>query len=152
MGMPLYGAVPPTGYKWDASDWVSTGALVARMNFALTLTSNKLPGIAITFVPPTDSDSLVAKIDGSAQGALPTPEVEEQRLEALLVDGGVSPSTRVAVLDQFKVQTQAQNQGTGKPQPVAAKPLNPAQVALSLERQDQLLAGLLLGSPEFQRR
>jgi len=152
MGMPLYGAVPPTGYKWDASDWVSTGALVARMNFALTLTSNKLPGIAITFVPPTDSDSLVAKIDGSAQGALPTPEVEEQRLEALLVDGGVSPSTRVAVLDQFKVQTQAQNQGSGKPQPVAAKPLNPAQVALSLERQDQLLAGLLLGSPEFQRR
>jgi uncharacterized protein (DUF1800 family) len=155
MGMPLYGAVPPTGYKWDASDWVSTGALVARMNFALTLTSNKLPGIAITFVPQTDSDSLVAKTDGSAPGALPTPEAEEQRLEALLVDGGVSPSTRVAVLDQFKVQTQAQtaqNPGSGKPQPVAAKPMNPAQAALSLERQDQLLAGLLLGSPEFQRR
>jgi uncharacterized protein (DUF1800 family) len=155
MGMPLYGAVPPTGYKWDASDWVSTGALVARMNFALTLTSNKLPGIAITFVPQTDSDSLVAKIDGSAPGALPTPEVEEQRLEALLVDGGVSPSTRAAVLDQFKVQTQAQttqNSGSGKPLVVAAKPMNPAQAALSLERQDQLLAGLLLGSPEFQRR
>ena len=155
MGMPLYGAVPPTGYKWDASDWVSTGALVARMNFALTLTSNKLPGIAISFVPQTDSDSLVAKIDGSAPGALPTPEVEEQRLEALLVDGGVSPSTRAAVLDQFKVQTQAQttqNSGSGKPLVVAAKPMNPAQAALSLERQDQLLAGLLLGSPEFQRR
>jgi len=28
--MPLYGAVPPTGYKWDAADWVSTGALVNR--------------------------------------------------------------------------------------------------------------------------
>ena len=155
MGMPLYGAVPPTGYKWDASDWVSTGALVARMNFALTLTSNKLPGIAITFVPQTDSDSLVAKIDGSAPGAQPTPEAEEQRLESLLVDGGVSPSTRAAVLDQFKVQTQAQttqNSGSGKPLVVAAKPMNPAQAALSLERQDQLLAGLLLGSPEFQRR
>jgi uncharacterized protein (DUF1800 family) len=49
MGMPLYGAVPPTGYKWDASDWVSTGALVNRMNFALTLAANKLPGIAITW-------------------------------------------------------------------------------------------------------
>jgi hypothetical protein len=153
MGMPLYGAVPPTGYKWDASDWVSTGALVARMNFALTLTSNKLPGIAISWMPQTDSDSLVANIDGSAPGAQPTPEAEEQRLEALLVDGGVSSSTRAAVLDQFKVQAQtAQNQGFGKPLPVAAKPVNPAQAALSLERQDQLLAGLLLGSPEFQRR
>jgi hypothetical protein len=39
-----------------------------------------------------------------------------------------------------------------KPLPVAAKPMNPAQTAKALEKQDQLLAGLLLGSPEFQRR
>ena len=47
MGMPLYGCVPPTGYKWDASDWVSTGALVDRMNFALSLAANRLPGITV---------------------------------------------------------------------------------------------------------
>jgi hypothetical protein len=162
MGMPLYGAVPPTGYKWDASDWVSTGALVNRMNFALTLAANKLPGIAITWSP--QADSLVAKIDDGTTvrtvkqnpavnpvlGPTPTPEAEEQRLEALLVDGGVSPTTRAAVLDQFNVQSEAQNaQMPAKP---AAKPMNPAQAAAALEKQDQLLAGLLLGSPEFQRR
>jgi uncharacterized protein (DUF1800 family) len=153
MGMPLYGAVPPTGYKWEASDWVSTGALVARMNFALTLAGNKLPGIAISWMPPTDLDSLVMKIDASsAAGALPTPEAEEQRLDGLLVDGGISPSTRAAVLDQFNQQTQSQNQASGKSIAVAAKPMNPTQAAASLEKQDQLLAGLLLGSPEFQRR
>ena len=173
MGMPVYGAVPPTGYKWDASDWVSTGALVNRMNFALTLASNKLPGIAITWSPSVDA--LVTKIDdGSATqtlalspastsmpGPLPTPEAEEQRLESLLVDGGVSPTTRAAVLDQFNAQSQANpqtqpqtalNQAQAKPIPAAAKPMNATQAAAALEKQDQLLAGLLLGSPEFQRR
>jgi hypothetical protein len=34
----------------------------------------------------------------------------------------------------------------------AGKPINPAKAAAAQEKQDQLLAGLLLGSPEFQRR
>ena len=37
LGMPLYGSQPPTGYGIAASDWVNTGALLARMNFALDL-------------------------------------------------------------------------------------------------------------------
>jgi len=172
MGMPVYGAVPPTGYKWDASDWVSTGALVNRMNFALTLAANKLPGITIAWTP--QEGPLIARVDdGSAQqsegqhgtaqslavgyvrGPVPTPEAEEQRLEAWLVDGGVSATTRAAVLDQFQAQTQvqnAQNQSGATTLPMQAKPVNPAQAAKALEKQDQLLAGLLLGSPEFQRR
>jgi uncharacterized protein (DUF1800 family) len=167
MGMPVYGAVPPTGYKWDASDWVSTGALVNRMNFALTLAANKLPGITIAWTP--QEGPLIARVDGgpapglNAQnlaagyvpGPVPTAEAEEQRLESWLVDGGVSATTRAAVLDQFQAQTQAQNaQGPSgfTTLPVQAKTVNPTQAAKALEKQDQLLAGLLLGSPEFQRR
>ena len=176
MGMPIYGAIPPTGYKWDASDWVSTGALVNRMNFALTLASNKLPGIAITWSAPAISWTTQANGAIGADGithtaimsadpaALPTPAVEEQRLESLLVAGGVSDSTRSAVLEQFQTQaaqnTNAQNtadpaKNAAPPKPVmaaATKPVNPKQAAIALEKQDQLLAGLLLGSPEFQRR
>jgi uncharacterized protein (DUF1800 family) len=37
MGMPLYQCQPPTGYKDTADAWTSTGALITRMNFALTL-------------------------------------------------------------------------------------------------------------------
>ena len=37
LGMPLYMCQPPTGYKDTADAWVNTGALVSRMNFALTL-------------------------------------------------------------------------------------------------------------------
>jgi uncharacterized protein (DUF1800 family) len=127
MGMPLYGAVPPTGYKWDSSNWVSTGALVNRMNFALMLAGNKLPDITITW-----SSAPLVNVDAQAI----SPESEERRLESLLVAGGVTDSTRDAVLRQFETEN-SQYAPTAKP---------------ALERQDQLLAGLLLGSPEFQRR
>ncbi len=165
MGMPLYGAVPPTGYKWDASDWVSTGALVNRMNFALQLAANRLPGVTVTW--GAQAGGLRKIDDGTAQrtaaheaaasvapSAAPAPEAEEQRLEALLVAGGLSAATRTAVLEQFQAQS-AQGQGNVSgvsDVAAAAKPVNPAKAAAAAEKQDQLLAGLLLGSPEFQRR
>jgi uncharacterized protein (DUF1800 family) len=139
MGMPLYGAIPPTGYNWQASTWVSTGALVNRMNFALRLAANKLPGIAVAW--PSQA--------GSAPTA--TPESEEQRLEPVLVAGGVSDSTRAAVLDQFQQQS-APAATQARPIPAVAASVSKSQVNAALDRQDQLLAGLLLGSPEFQRR
>jgi len=49
MGMPLYACVPPTGYSAKAEEWVSTGALVMRMNFALSLAANHYGGIKSTW-------------------------------------------------------------------------------------------------------
>ena len=39
LGMPLYGCQPPTGYSDKAEAWVNSGALLNRMNFAVSLTS-----------------------------------------------------------------------------------------------------------------
>ena len=47
LGMPLYACQPPTGYKDTADAWVNTGALLSRMNFALSLTSGRLRGLAV---------------------------------------------------------------------------------------------------------
>jgi uncharacterized protein (DUF1800 family) len=170
MGMPLYGCVPPTGYKWEAADWVSTGALVDRMNFALNLAANRLPGITVAWSQgqpgaPSQIPSAGMLADPSAgpDGANPddpTPENEEARLEPLVVAGGVSPATRSAALQQFQAQMA---QDTSLVRPVSARdpqnrgpqnrgPQNRAKAATALERQDQVLAGLLIGSPEFQRR
>jgi len=49
MGMPLYMCQPPTGYDETSETWVSSGALVNRMNFAVELSNNRLRGIR---VPP----------------------------------------------------------------------------------------------------
>ena len=47
MGMPLYFCQPPTGYADTASTWVSAGALVSRMNFAVALGKNEIRGVRI---------------------------------------------------------------------------------------------------------
>jgi len=152
MGMPLYGSVPPTGYNWQSSTWVSTGALVNRMNFALALAANKFNGVSAQWSGPAGAvQSMPASLtlagdqsNGAVQPAA-TPETEEQRLEAMLVPGGVSVSTRSAVLQQFAAQGTQDQTGAGP-----RKPFRPA--ASTQEKQDQVLAGLLMGSPEFQRR
>jgi uncharacterized protein (DUF1800 family) len=42
LGMPIYGAQPPTGYPDRADAWVNSGALLNRMNFAIALTSGRM--------------------------------------------------------------------------------------------------------------
>ena len=54
LGMPLYQCQPPTGYKDTADAWVNSGAIVNRMNFALTLASNKLPGVFVGSIDAPD--------------------------------------------------------------------------------------------------
>ena len=107
MGMPLYGCVPPVGYKWDEADWVSTGALVDRMNFALSLAANRLPGITVGWAPEMDMSALDS--DAPAQQVVPTPESEEARLEQVLLPGGVSDATRAAALKEFRERRTRQN-------------------------------------------
>ena len=148
MGMPLYGCVTPNGYSWKADTWVSTNALVNRMNFALSFAANRLPGISIEWDPSATADHDVSTIESNP--GMPDPRAEEARLESVLLAGGLSDSTRAAVLLQFEQQYQ----NGPAPMAVAAADRQKfrARAASAAERQDQLLAGLLLGSPEFQRR
>ncbi len=146
MGMPLYECIPPSGFSWDAATWVSTGALVDRMNFALNLAASRLPGITVQWLPQSAEAS-------AADSATPSAQSEEARLEPLLLPGGASATTRAAVLDEFARQS-AQESATLRPV-LAGRPMpraNARQAVLARERQDQLLAGLLIGSPDFQRR
>jgi uncharacterized protein (DUF1800 family) len=47
LGQPLYRKEEPTGYSNSSGDWVNSGTLLARMNFALALTANRLPGVKV---------------------------------------------------------------------------------------------------------
>jgi uncharacterized protein (DUF1800 family) len=157
MGMQLYGCIPPTGYKWVASEWVSTGALVDRMNFALNLAANRLPGVKVNWSnQPEDANVGLTSDSAPETQTAPTPTLdqEEARLEPMIVGGGVGEQTRAAALAQFQTQV---DQGTFKVYPVSATTTTKnskdmARPANALEKQDEVLAGLLIGSPEFQRR
>jgi uncharacterized protein (DUF1800 family) len=63
MGMPLYLCQPPTGYDETAATWVSSGALVNRINFAVALGNGQLRGVRL---PVSNTQSLALTI-GSAE-------------------------------------------------------------------------------------
>ena len=59
LGEPLFACTPPTGYKEVSKFWVSPGALIERLNFAMALTEQKLSDItfnAQTILSGTDLD------------------------------------------------------------------------------------------------
>jgi uncharacterized protein (DUF1800 family) len=139
LGMPLYGVQQPNGYSLKADPWLGAEALLARMNFALALTANRVPGVTVAIAPSAG-----------------TGEQDEQRLEAMLLNGQVSPHTREVVLKQMEsMSTQT------APVAVAAltngRPGNRGDLFVAAPRgapmSESTLAGaLLLGSPDFQRR
>ena len=56
LGQPLYLSQPPTGYVDRADVWVNAGALVGRMNFALALANDDLPGVRTSLTRATSAD------------------------------------------------------------------------------------------------
>ena len=119
-GMQPYGAQPPTGYSTKADAWVNSGALLARLNFALGLGVGKLPGITM------DPQGLLG-----ASAPEDAPGVQAS-LENTLLAGDISKQTHDTIRKQM-----VDPQLTG----VAQKTVPPG-----------VIAGLILGSPEFQRR
>ena len=47
MGQPLWGYQAPTGYPENSQEWVSSSALISRLNFALALTTGRIGDVAI---------------------------------------------------------------------------------------------------------
>jgi uncharacterized protein (DUF1800 family) len=125
LGMPLYAMQPPTGYSMKADAWVNSAALLNRMNFGLALAAGKLPGVQWNPSATVNENQL----PNDPAGAL-------ANFENALLDGDVSKQTHTTILNQLN-----------DPQ-AAARNNVPAAEGTNL----RLIAGLLLGSPEFQRR
>jgi uncharacterized protein (DUF1800 family) len=124
IGEPIYQCQPPTGYADKADAWVNTGALLNRLNFSLALAGNKMRGSR------TDVAALLGVDTSSdAKAAL-------ERAVQVFLGGQVGPTTVETLQKQLD-----------SPQVVQAKLDDPVkQVDLGV------VAGLVLGAPEFQRR
>jgi uncharacterized protein (DUF1800 family) len=125
IGERLYEAEPPTGYPDHAEHWVNPGALLARMNFGVDLSGNRLEGVRV------DLDSLLAGVDRRR------PQAVLDRLLGAVLPGRASPRTREVLVAQL-----------GDPQITrqTVDDRGPADTDVAK------LAALVLGSPEFQRR
>jgi uncharacterized protein (DUF1800 family) len=58
MGEPLFLAQPPTGYPDIGSSWTSPDMLLTRMNFAIDLVANRIPGSHVKLAALGDKDAL----------------------------------------------------------------------------------------------
>src|SRR6266404_699057 len=124
IGEPLYQCQPPTGYADKAEAWVNTGALLNRLNYSLALAGNKMRGTR------TDVTSLLG-MDSSADA-----KVALDRAVQVFLGGQAGPTTVETLEKQLD-----------NPQVLQAKLDDPQkQVDLGV------VAGLVLGAPEFQRR
>lgn len=47
LGEPLYRKQEPTGYSNSSREWMNTAGLMARMNFAVQLAGNQVPGVMV---------------------------------------------------------------------------------------------------------
>jgi len=133
MGMPLYGAQPPTGYSMKAETWVNSSALLNRMNFALALTAGKVRGVKV------DAAQL-------AGGPPPPPDaaLTLSTMEVKLLAADVSKQTHDSIEAQI---APAKNVGSEPKDKAAPRKADAARLPDA-----SMIAGLLLGSPEFQRR
>jgi uncharacterized protein (DUF1800 family) len=124
IGEPLYQCQPPTGYADKADAWVNTGALLNRLNYSLALAGDKVRGSR------SDVGSLLGpEADGDAKAAL------SRAVQVFL--GGQSGATTVETLEKQ----------LDSPQILRARLDDPVK-KVDL----RVVAGLVLGAPEFQRR
>jgi len=137
MGMMPYGMMPPTGYSMKASTWVNSSALLARMNFALGLAAGKIRGVNV------DSANLLAgQVAAGTDATGPGKEMPADaqqvlaNLENSLLAGDISKQTHDTISKQLEDPKISQRR--------LDDPKRPPNVAA--------ITGLILGSPEFQRR
>jgi uncharacterized protein (DUF1800 family) len=124
LGMPLYGMQPPTGYSMKADAWMSSAALLGRMNFALALTSGKLKGLQV------DPAYLLG-----ANGTANDPQQTLAVLENNLLAADISRQTHDTIVTQLEDPKLGSRFGDQARSPSFS-----------------VITGLLLGSPEFQKR
>ena len=149
LGEVPYGYQAPTGYPDTAEDWVNTGALLERLNFAVAIASNRIPGTRVN----------LSNLSAPTRSAILDKAIAE------ILEGEISQATRAQLVKQIdqplpEVKT-AKEVDDGDDAP----PMRPGgqQGARQGGRQARLLepsgnpdvfkaVSLVLGSPEFQRQ
>jgi len=136
MGMPLYQMQPPTGYSTKSEAWMNSEALLARLNFSVTLTSGGMGGVnfdplrmlALGLLSRSPKEEIVSvKTSGGTDAAVTL-------VEDALIGGEISQNTDKAIRKSLE-DPQIGSHLLDDP----AKPL-------------ATIIGLTLGAPEFQRR
>lgn len=168
MGQPLYAYQAPTGYPDRAESWVNTGSLLNRMNFGLQLATGRIGGLDLdlpALAGRREPESLLGALETYVPILLPERDASGtitrlekvvadpellQKLEDKSADTGPMDSMARAPggMDDWDVSTAGGGQGRRRDRFGAPLPA-PTQIDASPIAH---VVGVILGSPEFQRR
>ena len=73
MGQQLYYYQAPTGFPDRAEQWINSGTLVSRINFAFALCGSQIPGLVL---PQQQLQSVSKDLQSSAQYLMPGRDIE----------------------------------------------------------------------------
>lgn len=157
MGQPLYAYQAPTGYPDRADFWVNSGALLNRMNFGLALAANRIGGVDLDLAALNDNKEPESRLDAletyaklllperdpSGTVAMLEPMVLDPRLSSKVHEAAPEPTELPDVFDSEELELIGEG---GEPAASTNK-----EEALDPSALEQVV-GVILGSPEFQRK
>jgi hypothetical protein len=133
-----------------AETWVNSSALLNRMNFALALSSGKIKGVKLDsaqlagqWALPLDSTLALPILENNLLAGDVSKQTHDS-IAAQIVDAKNAPPEKKPANKPAANETDRDKDKQGRNQRKAADAARPADVSV--------MAGLLLGSPEFQRR
>jgi uncharacterized protein (DUF1800 family) len=170
MGEKIYFYQAPTGFPDRGDYWINTGSLLNRMNFGLALSARRIPGIQFNLASLNENrepESAEAALHTYTKLLLPERNIEGtiKRLTPLLNDPDIEKKVDAAA----SKSPQAQGAGDADLVPEEemqsmkekpAKKTNNKNNFTTLQMQvsqgnNSMLAqvvGIIIGSPEFQRK
>jgi hypothetical protein len=164
MGQPLYAYQAPTGYPDKGQFWINSGSIINRMNFGLTLASGKVEGVRFNLSALNhnhEPESAAAALRVYCGLLMPgrKPDASMKRLAPLLNAPGLEQKVAAAASkkqqenlalqqEMFEAKDDAHmDKGYSKePGQVPSASFNQIEATLAQ------VTGIIIGSPEFQRR
>jgi uncharacterized protein (DUF1800 family) len=174
MGQKIYFYQAPTGFPDKAQYWINTGALLNRMNFGLALASQRIPGVNVDLAALNnhhEPESPQAALTTYGKLVMPERNLTEtiKRLTPVLNDPELSKKVDAASQntttsrkadttlasgnmmagDMMMAQNKKQNKGKG-----GLKKSNQINIQYAAGNNSMLaqVVGVIIGSPEYQRR
>ena len=145
MGQQVFGRLTPDGYPDRADQWLATGAMLERLNFATALSSNRIKGTRIEpmrLLNNVDLNNAAAVADHLAQSILGGGVSQQTRhvIEKIAGEQLAGPTQVSAVASAVNPTNYAKETPLPKGNPAAAPPFVTELVTM------------VIGGPEFQRR
>lgn len=155
MGQKVYFSAAPTGFPDVAKAWINTGSLLNRMNFGITLASQRIPGTRVNLLALNnyhEPESPAAALETYGHLIIAERDLNDtfKRLSPLLNDPKLKTKIEAAAT---KMPAPVQSKGEMEAETTTDEDAEEVMVAFA-NNKDMLeqVVGMLIGSPEFQRR